>query len=205
MHLFFPNKKMLGILSIATTFASFPALADIYVSTPEADEISITTSPQDGTEYIQLAEPQAATATLPILSNSETKNLPYHQEVLVASAETAIAPELIHAVIAVESKNNVRAVSKKGALGLMQLMPATAQRFKVNNKFDPQQNILAGAKYLRELQVLYDGNLSLMLAAYNAGPAAVEKYHRQVPPYVETQLYVPKVLKLYQRFSSKKS
>jgi soluble lytic murein transglycosylase-like protein len=127
--------------------------------------------------------------------------LPYHQEVLLAANETAIEPALIHAVIATESKHNARAKSNKGALGLMQLMPATARRFHVKDRNDPKQNILAGSKYLRELLNLYQGDLTLTLAAYNAGPGAVQKYSNRIPPYKETMRYVPKVLKYYKKYS----
>ena len=83
----------------------------------------------------------------------------------------------------------------------MQLMPATARRFKVKDSNDPKQNILAGSKYLRELLNLYQGDLKLTLAAYNAGPGAVQKYSNQIPPYKETMRYVPKVLKYYKKYS----
>jgi soluble lytic murein transglycosylase-like protein len=81
----------------------------------------------------------------------------------------------------------------------MQLMPGTAKRFNVHNAYDPKQNILAGAQYLRELQTLFKGNIQLVLAAYNAGPNAVAKYGFKIPPYLETRLYVPKVLGVYQQ------
>ena len=83
----------------------------------------------------------------------------------------------------------------------MQLMPATARRFHVIDSNDPKQNILAGSQYLRELLNLYRGDLKLTLAAYNAGPGAVQKYSNQIPPYKETMRYVPKVLKYYKKYS----
>lgn len=194
------NKNLCICLTFAAYVLPLKAHADIYISEQDADEIRITNTPQLGSDYTRLSE--TLTIKTPLLAkNNNTKNLPYHNAVILAAAETSIEPALIHAVIAVESQHNSRAVSSKGAFGLMQLMPATAKRFNVKNKNDPQQNILAGARYLRELEILYQGNINLMLAAYNAGPAAVEKYHRQIPPYLETQLYVPKVLKLYQRYS----
>ncbi len=194
------NKKLCIYLTLAAYVLPLTAKADVYISEQDADEIRITNTPQLGNEYTRLSENLTVKTTLPT-QNNHTKNLPYHNEVVLAAAATSLDAALIHAVIAVESQHNSRAVSSKGAFGLMQLMPATAKRFNVKNKNDPQQNILAGARYLRELEILYQGNINLMLAAYNAGPAAVEKYHRQIPPYLETQLYVPKVLKLYQRYS----
>ena len=109
-------------------------------------------------------------------------------------------PALIHAVIAVESGYNPSARSSAGAVGLMQLMPGTAKRYGVKNRLDPAQNIHGGARYLRDLQVMFDNNLQLVLAAYNAGEEAVRKYGRRIPPYRETAAYVPKVMQLYRKY-----
>jgi soluble lytic murein transglycosylase-like protein len=97
-------------------------------------------------------------------------------------------------VITVESGYNPRAVSRKGAKGLMQLMPSTAQRFGAMNLFDPQQNVRAGARYLKWLLQYFDGDLKLALAAYTAGEGAVMRYGRRIPPFPETIDYVPRVL-----------
>ncbi len=106
-----------------------------------------------------------------------------------AAAEHSLPPQLIHSVIKVESNYDPAAVSPKGALGLMQLIPATARRFGVADVFDPAENIEGGAKYLRYLLNLYGGDYPLALAAYNAGEGAVAKYGT-VPPYAETQNYL---------------
>lgn len=105
--------------------------------------------------------------------------------------------ELIHAVMHVESAYKVKAKSHKGAQGLMQLMPATANRLGVKNSYDPAQNIEGGAKYLRELLTLFNNDITLTIAAYNAGENAVIRYGNKIPPYKETQAYVPKVLSIY--------
>lgn len=196
------KKPLISCITLAASLISLSVKADVYIGIQNADEIVISSFPQDEGQYVQLIDSEALSSNIPILGNN-TKHLPYHDEVMIAAAATTLEPALIHAVITVESHGNASAVSSKGAYGLMQLMPATAKRFNVKNQKDPQQNILAGAQYLRELKDLYRGNLSLMLAAYNAGPKAVEKYHGQIPPYLETQLYVPKVLKFYHKFSIK--
>ena len=111
-----------------------------------------------------------------------------------------VAPELVASVIAVESNFNPNAVSWRSARGLMQLMPETAARFGVTRIFDPQQNIEAGTRYLKELLLRYNGDLALTLAAYNAGPDRVEQY-RKVPPYRETRDYVRRVTEKFRNAS----
>jgi hypothetical protein len=104
-----------------------------------------------------------------------------------------LSPDLVTAVIQVESAFNPRALSPKGAMGLMQLMPSTATEYGVMHPFDPDENIGAGVAYLRRLMDRYDGRVELALAAYNAGPGAVDKYGETVPPYQETRNYVRKI------------
>jgi soluble lytic murein transglycosylase-like protein len=108
-----------------------------------------------------------------------------------------VDPKLMDAVIIVESGYNADAVSPKGAMGLMQLMPATAERFGVAEPFDPTANMRGGARYLRWLIGRFDGELSLVLAAYNAGEGAVAAHGHRIPPYRETQQYVQRVLQRY--------
>jgi hypothetical protein len=117
------------------------------------------------------------------------------------AARHSLSPRLIHSVIKVESNYNPNAVSPKGALGLMQLIPSTARRFGVSDVFDPMDNITGGAKYLKYLLDLYAGNYPLALAAYNAGEAAVARYGG-VPPYPETQNYVVMVRKELEKFQA---
>jgi soluble lytic murein transglycosylase-like protein len=118
---------------------------------------------------------------------------PYEQVVLAQAARHSVRPELVRAVIQVESGFNPRARSPKGAMGLMQLMPETAARLGVGNAYDPAENIRGGTAYLRQLLDRYRGDEELALAAYNAGSGAVEKYGRRVPPYRETRDYVKRV------------
>ena len=119
-----------------------------------------------------------------------------------AARSAAVRPELVRAVIVVESAFNPRAVSKRGAVGLMQLRPATARRYGVSDAFDPEQNITAGAHYLRDLMARFGNDMELALAAYNAGEDAVERYGRSIPPFSETRHYVPAVMRVYHKLLS---
>lgn len=123
--------------------------------------------------------------------------LRFDAEISAAAQSSRVDPALLHALIGVESSYNPRAVSPKGALGLMQLMPATARRYGVVDPLDAVQNLRGGARHLRELLDLFPGNMELALAAYNAGAGAVLAYGRRIPPYAETARYVPKVLRSY--------
>ena len=113
--------------------------------------------------------------------------------ILRAATRHGVRPELVRAIIQVESAFNPRARSPKGAMGLMQLMPATAADLQVRNPYDPVQNIQGGVAYLRRLLDRFDGNEELALAAYNAGPEAVARHGNQVPPFRETQNYLDRV------------
>ena len=124
------------------------------------------------------------------------RDIDYHDIVHEKAATYDIDPSLIKAVIKAESNWNDRAISRKGAMGLMQLMPGTAADMDVNNPFDPEENIEGGTKYLKYLIERFNGDLTLALAAYNAGPGAVEKYG-YVPPFTETRQYVDKILTRY--------
>lgn len=127
---------------------------------------------------------------------------PFHGAIHEASRSTGVDAALLHAVISVESGYRERAVSARGASGLMQLMPATARRYGLVNRQDPAENIRAGARYLRDLLALFDNDIELALAAYNAGENAVLRFGRRIPPYGETKRYVPLVMAHYQRISA---
>lgn len=128
----------------------------------------------------------------------------YDDHILEAAHLYKLPEELVRAVIQVESNYDPRAVSPAGAHGLMQLMPFTAERMMVSDIFDPRQNIMGGTRYLRILANMFNGDIKLTVAAYNAGENAVIRYGG-IPPYQETQLYVVKVLENYQRYRNEGS
>ena len=132
----------------------------------------------------------------PKLSSASVQ--PYVKE---AAEKYNLDPALIEAVIKQESAYDAGAESYVGAQGLMQLMPETAKELGVENSFDPRQNVMGGAKYLRQMMDQFDGNLTKVIAGYNAGPGAVSHYDG-VPPYAETQGYVSKVLNNFEEFKS---
>ncbi len=120
----------------------------------------------------------------------------YSQYIQKAASKYDLEPELIRAVIKTESNGNHRAVSRKGAMGLMQLMPGTANDMNVSNPYNPEENIEGGTRYLKYLLERFKGNMTLALAAYNSGPGTVEKYGN-VPPIDETRQYVKRIFNLY--------
>lgn len=143
------------------------------------------------TEIYEVEGAPKYVSTTPVEAQSTRERFePY---VVEHSTRHALRPELVRAVIQVESGYNPRALSPKGAMGLMQLMPETARMLGVQRPYDPEQNIGGGTRYLRLLLDKYDGNEELALAAYNAGSGAVDRYGKKVPPYRETRDYVRKV------------
>jgi soluble lytic murein transglycosylase-like protein len=127
------------------------------------------------------------------VSDRARPNPPFEPLIQQHASQQGIEPDLVRAVIQVESGFNPRAVSPRGAMGLMQLMPSTAAEFGVIDPFNPAQNIRAGVRYLRQLLDRYNEDEQLALAAYNAGPGAVDKHGSKIPPYKETQNYVDKI------------
>ena len=123
---------------------------------------------------------------------------PYAREIGDAARAAGVDPALVHAVVSVESAYQSAAVSPKGAIGLMQLMPETALRYGVSDPSAVGDNLRAGTRHLRSLMDRYDDRLDLVLAAYNAGEGAVKRYHNSIPPYAETRHYVPAVIAKYE-------
>lgn len=124
----------------------------------------------------------------------------YDHLIRTAASQNNLDPALLHAVIRAESSYNPAAVSNKGAVGLMQLMPGTAARYGVRNPYDPEENVSGGARYLSDLLGMFSSDVRLAVAAYNAGENNVVKYGNRVPPFHETQNYVSKVLGFYNSY-----
>ena len=152
-------------------------------------------------EDVVAIEPEDSFTSLPAKAIVKP---PYRELVQAAAARYNVDADLITSVIAVESNFDPKALSRKNARGLMQLLPETAARLGVQDIYDPQENIDAGTRYLRELLEKYNNNLTLALAAYNAGPDRVEEYGR-VPPFTETLSYVRRVKRSYDKSKSKAS
>jgi soluble lytic murein transglycosylase-like protein len=189
------------VLGAALTLCGV-AHADIYayVEKGRTSVVYSDTPPADGRYRLFKKEQPAQFAATSAARGFGLKHGRYSGHILAASQETEVDPALIHAVIAVESGYNPSARSRAGAVGLMQLMPGTAKRYGVTNRLDPAQNIQGGARYLRDLKAMFDNNLNLVLAAYNAGEEAVMKYGMRIPPYRETTAYVPKVMSHYRKY-----
>lgn len=184
-----------------------PGWADIYAFTDADGTVSLSNVPADARYAVLIAAPQpAAGATSVARAGKPGPGLAgkarYERMVDEVSRAYGLESALLHAVISVESSYNPKAVSNKGAAGLMQLMPGTARRYGVTDAFDPAQNVGGGARYLRDLLAMFDSDVSLALAAFNAGENAVMKYGRRIPPYRETLRYVPRVLDYYRRYQA---
>ena len=189
------NTLFMGFLFVL--FIALPAYADIYKYVDANGIVCYTDAPlgKKADKILKEKNPIAPEQNqIPRRSSKDSGD--YHTIVHEKASNYNIDPSLIKAVIKTESNWNCRAVSRKGAIGLMQLMPSTATDMNVRNPFDPEENIEGGTKYLKYLLERFNGDLTLALAAYNAGPNKVEKYG-YVPPIPETKQYVKKVISLY--------
>ena len=172
------------------------AYADIFKCIDDDGVLHLTNVPSDpNAKYVLVLKEKR------ILFRSGIDVDKFDQLIIKAAHKHKLDPALIKAVIKAESNFNHQAISPVGAQGLMQLMPATAYQLHVEDTFHPEKNIEGGVRYLSYLLNLYRGNLTLALAAYNAGEGAISKYNQQVPPYRETQNYVKRVLGYYKSFS----
>lgn len=201
--------------AVLAALCQAPARADLYGYVDERGVAHLSNVPLDhryflfrrdrpdtalpGKNSVIINVPAAAPRRTTRINPAQRKQ--YASIVAAAARQHKLSPALLHAVITVESGYNPKARSPKGASGLMQLMPATAERYDVTDIWDPKQNVDGGARYLRDLLTLFDNDLSLALAAYNAGEGAVIQHGNRIPPYPETRSYVPKVLQHYHLYA----
>jgi soluble lytic murein transglycosylase-like protein len=188
----------LFLAAITTTCVAWaaPARAQIYTWRDPQGNLVLSDHKPGSSAPVQTFEvPQAAEVrtTRPVAVTSASRARQYDDLIEQHAQDHGVRADLVRAVMQVESAFNQYARSPKGALGLMQLMPATIRQFGVSNPFNPGENIRAGVAYLRQLLDRFNNNEQLALAAYNAGPGAVEKYGTTVPPYRETKQYVSKI------------
>ena len=205
------NRWIVGA-AVALGLLAQPAMADIFTFKDENGVIHFTNIPSSDKRYKLLRKEGGNPAPMALGTQAGVSNwLPsealiqrYSPIIETASVAYGVDKALVHAVISAESGYNPYALSRTGAVGLMQLMPQTAKRYGVKNSLDPSDNIHGGVRYLKDLLVMFNGNIELAVAAYNAGENAVIRYGNKIPPYAETVHYVPKVLGFYRKFQTRK-
>jgi len=190
--------RLAVFIAISLTAASAWANARIYTYLDAQGQRHYTDVPDNSRYRLLVLSPQDRTASgdrydFQLLAKATQYDAIIEHE----AVSSALEPNLLRAVIVVESGFNSHAVSKRGAVGLMQLMPATASRYGVSNPYDAKQNVHGGARYLKFLIDRFGHDVRLALAAYNAGEEAVDRNGGQIPPFSETMAYVPRVLKIY--------
>ena len=191
-------RPLLVMTVILCVTAGAAARADIYAFTDGAGVVHYSNVPTDSRYERLIADPPPPSSPRGV--ELRAKASVFSDLIDEAALHAKVSPALLRAVIAVESAFDPRAVSPKGAQGLMQLLPSTARRYGVHQPFDPRDNLRGGASYIRDLLKRYGNDLELALAAYNAGEDAVDRHGRTIPPFPETQAYVPAVLRFYRRF-----
>lgn len=202
--------KRIATLSAVTLIAAGvlcmqPVRAEVFIATTNTGTLILSNIPINGDHAVMIMEPAAQIAMVPEAYTGKplfhlADKILYDRMVEKIARTYGVESALLHAVISVESRYSPKAVSKSGAIGLMQLMPETAKRYGVVDPLDPLQNLRGGARYLRYLLKKYNNDRNLALAAYNAGEASVAKYGNQIPPYPETTNYVPRVMEYYRRY-----
>lgn len=180
------------------------AQADVYKYVDKYGRVYLTDRPDHGGYKLLVktwkgwVEPRGISKKI----NVEANRKRFAEHISSAAKRHGLSQALLHAVITAESWYNPDAISRAGAVGLMQLMPATAARYGVADSRDPSDNIEGGSRYLRDLLKMFGNNLTLAVAAYNAGENAVIQYGYKIPPYAETQDYVRKVLDYYRQYAA---
>lgn len=189
-------------IALALLCTAPPAAADIYKYVDKYGRVILTDKPKNS-KYKQLVKTWKGweERKSQIALRDFEKNRKLHGAMIDRYArEYQLPAAFVHAVVTAESAYDPEAVSRTGAVGLMQLMPDTARRYGVHNRRDPAQNVNGGVHYLRDLLQMFNNNAVLALAAYNAGENAVKRYGNQVPPFAETRTYVDKVLGYYKQY-----
>ncbi|MHB1748656.1 MAG: transglycosylase SLT domain-containing protein [Acidithiobacillus sp.] len=176
------------------------AEANIYAYTDSSGVVHLTNVPAGNDKYRMVMRTPKMAVAVARADFNRVARAHYQALIRAAASRYGVSPALINAVISAESGYNAGAVSPKGAIGLMQLIPATADRFGVANAFSPADNINGGTAYLAHLLQVFSGDLKLAVAAYNAGSKAVIQAGYHIPPFAETQAYVPRVLAYYQQY-----
>jgi soluble lytic murein transglycosylase-like protein len=179
-----------------------PSQADIYKYVDKYGRVTLTDEP-DNSNFKKLVKTWKGweEAKSQIAIKDVDKNKERHGSTIDWIAKRYGIPlPLLHAIISAESAYDTNAISRAGAVGLMQLMPETAKRYGVVNRRNPVDNVDGGARYLRDLLAMFNNDLKLTLAAYNAGEGAVKKYGNKIPPYKETRNYINKVITFYKKY-----
>ncbi|WP_421569854.1 lytic transglycosylase domain-containing protein [Stenotrophomonas sp. PD6] len=189
-------------LLLGMTWVAAPAAAQVFATVDRNGQLQVSTTPGGGARAFHPHRPfvagsPAAPPRSRVHSTGARAAPRWAPLIDQVAAEFAVDARLLHAIVSVESAYNAQARSHAGALGLMQVIPATGKRFGAVDLFDPLQNLRAGTAYLVWLQRRFGGDLELMLAAYNAGEGAVQRHGNRVPPFSETRRYVAKVSALY--------
>jgi soluble lytic murein transglycosylase-like protein len=199
----------IGVASSITTLQSQPSsqcpanewFSQLSKSCESINTIIVSTTAPEGLEQQMATLPEQVVSTgySSRIGGAPTQ---YDSIILDCASQFNVNPNLVKAVIRVESDFNPNAVSKSGAKGLMQLTPSTFNSLTTGDIFDPRTNICAGTEYLSQMLNMFNGNIQLAEAAYNAGPGAVQKYHNRIPPYPETQNYVASVTNAYNFYNA---
>lgn len=202
----FSSKRRFLAALLACLFVPAITSADIYKYVDQYGRVYLTDKPSHS-GYKRLVKTwkgwgESAAARVDFSRLSENRKR-FGSNIEAAARDHQLPLALVHAVITAESAYDPNAVSRAGAVGLMQLMPATAERYGVRDRRDPVANISGGTRYLRDLLGMFNNDVRLAVAAYNAGENAVISHGRQVPPYAETQAYVQAVLKYYREYEQK--
>ena len=203
MQIFSRQTLVLALLLSIGCVASGPSSAvEVYKYVDSKGRVHLTDRPaHDGYQLIQKAGKKLRMPRINFRDKDANRKR-FASKIAEVASRYQVPEALIHAVITIESAYDPNAISRAGAVGLMQLMPATAKRYGVADRRNPSANLSGGTRYLKDLLLRFDSNLELVLAGYNAGENAVEKFGNRIPPFDETRNYVRKVLQLYSQHSA---